>query len=308
VIVARAAWLVGAVGLVALTLRVVGLQYGLPEVYNPDEVAIMARALSFAKGSLNPHNFLYPTFYFYVLFAWVGAYLAFLLVTGRVGSVGELQQLYFTNPAGLYTAGRAARRGGGDGGGAASCTGSARQAGGSPRAGHGGDDLPGGRARSPSIDAHYVKHDVPATLAIVDRVPRHGPGLACRRRRAGRARRDVVLAGAACGVAFSTHYYCVFLALPLALGRRPGSERRSRVAARRAVRRPSAAGCERGRLLCAVTVPAGRARRPPGATSRPTARSSSTGPSPPGAFAPAVRYLEMLWFDAMGHAGRRARR
>ena len=65
----------------ALALRVVGLQYGLPAVYNPDEVAIMARALSFAKGTLNPHNFLYPTFYFYVLFAWVGVYSAFVWLT-----------------------------------------------------------------------------------------------------------------------------------------------------------------------------------------------------------------------------------
>ncbi len=60
----------------AFGLRVVGLQYGLPAVYNPDEVSIMARALGFARGTLNPHNFLYPTFYFYVLFAWVGGYLA----------------------------------------------------------------------------------------------------------------------------------------------------------------------------------------------------------------------------------------
>ena len=29
-----------------------GIQYGLPSVYNPDEVAIMARALAFAKGTL----------------------------------------------------------------------------------------------------------------------------------------------------------------------------------------------------------------------------------------------------------------
>ena len=53
-------------------LRVPGLAFGLPAVYNPDEIAIMSRALAFAKGDLNPHNFLYPTFYFYVLFAWVG--------------------------------------------------------------------------------------------------------------------------------------------------------------------------------------------------------------------------------------------
>ena len=36
----------------------------------------MSRALGFAKGDLNPHNFLYPTFYFYVLFGWIGGYFA----------------------------------------------------------------------------------------------------------------------------------------------------------------------------------------------------------------------------------------
>jgi hypothetical protein len=98
-------WL-GAVATAALVLRLLGLQFGLPDVYNPDEIAIMARALAFAKGSLNPHNFLYPTFYFYVLFAWVGVYLAFEYVSGRVPSIGALQRLYFTDPAGIYTAGR----------------------------------------------------------------------------------------------------------------------------------------------------------------------------------------------------------
>ena len=89
-----------------LGLRLVGLQYGLPAVYNPDEVSITARALSFARGSLNPHNFLYPTFYFYVLFAWIGVYLAFVWLSGRVSSLQALQQLYFTDPSGIYTAGR----------------------------------------------------------------------------------------------------------------------------------------------------------------------------------------------------------
>ena len=83
---------------IGFALRVVGLQYGLPSVYNPDEAAIMARALSFAKGTLNPENFLYPTFYFYVLFAWVGAWLALLLLTGQAESVSALQALFFTDP------------------------------------------------------------------------------------------------------------------------------------------------------------------------------------------------------------------
>ena len=99
--------IVAGVCVVAFGLRAVGLQYGLPAVYNPDEVSIMARALSFARGTLNPHNFLYPTFYFYVLFAWVGVYLAWVWLSGRVASIKALQELYFTDPTGIYTAGRA---------------------------------------------------------------------------------------------------------------------------------------------------------------------------------------------------------
>ncbi len=67
-------WALAIAALVAgaLALRAYALDFGLPAVYNPDEMAIMSRALAFAKGDLNPHNFLYPTFFFYVLFAWIG--------------------------------------------------------------------------------------------------------------------------------------------------------------------------------------------------------------------------------------------
>ena len=68
----RVAAALGAILVLSVVLRVIGLKYGLPAVYNPDEVAITARALAFAKGDLNPHNFLYPSFYFYVLFVWLG--------------------------------------------------------------------------------------------------------------------------------------------------------------------------------------------------------------------------------------------
>jgi hypothetical protein len=103
----RTALAVATVCAAGFVLRVIGLHYGLPAVYNPDEVAIMTRALSFGRGTLNPHNFLYPTFYFYVLFAWVGAYLGLLWLTGRVASVAALQRLLFTDPTSIYTAGRA---------------------------------------------------------------------------------------------------------------------------------------------------------------------------------------------------------
>lgn len=202
----------GAVAACALALRLLGLQYGLPEVYNPDEVAIMARALAFAKGSLNPHNFLYPTFYFYVLFAWVGIYLGFVYLSGGAPTIAALQRLYFTSPTGIYTAGRAL----GAVAGAATPLVVYRLA----------ERLADRRtgvaaalflATAPLavLDAHYVKHDVFATLLVVFAyvaIVRIWPAA----RDGGPRRRDAVLAGAACGAAFSTHYYCIFLALPLA--------------------------------------------------------------------------------------------
>ena len=76
-----------AIGVAAAVLRLIGVTFGLPAVYNPDEIAIMSRALAFAKGDLNPHNFLYPTFYFYVLFAWVGASFVVTWLLGIVPSL-----------------------------------------------------------------------------------------------------------------------------------------------------------------------------------------------------------------------------
>lgn len=230
---ARLAIGLAVVTALALALRLSGLRYGLPAVYNPDEVAIMARALGFAKGSLNPHNFLYPTFYFYVLFAWVGLYLAFVYLSGQVGSIAALQRLYFTSPSGIYAAGRAlgavagsltpllvyrlASQVTGGASGAARAGATAGLAGGTAMARRAGVAAALFMAVSPVavLDGHYVKHDVFATMLVVlayvafVRIwPAARPG--------GPGRRDVVVAGAACGAAFSTHYYCIFLALPLA--------------------------------------------------------------------------------------------
>lgn len=199
------------IAVVAFALRVIGVQYGLPDVYNPDEVSIMARALSFAKGTLNPHNFLYPTLYFYVLFGWVGAYLGTIWLAGGVATVGELQELYFTNPTGIYTAGRLL---------GVVCGTAAVLA--VYRLGQRLFDQRVGLAAAVFLavapvavrDSHYVKHDIPATLAVIlalIAIVRIWP----RAPEAGRLRNDVIVAGAACGVAFSTHYYCIFLALPL---------------------------------------------------------------------------------------------
>lgn len=287
-------WL--ALGLVvvgAVALRVIGLQYGLPAVYNPDEAAIMARALSFARGTLNPDNFLYPTFYFYVLFAWVGVYLGFVWLTGRVESMAGLPRLYFTDPTGIYTAGRTL----GVVTGAATVLAVHRLT----------VKLVDQRAALAAAlflavapvhvrDSHYVKHDVPATLAIVlayVAMVRLWPGT---RPDAARTR-DTLVAGAACGVAFSTHYYSVFLAVPLALV----IVRGWRAEGISVVVRQLAWGAAASAAVFFALSPF-IALEPFTAWRDITANRQIVVDRvvAAGAFAPAVRYGQMLWHDSVG--------
>jgi hypothetical protein len=278
---------------VAIVLRVAGLQYGLPAVYNPDEAAIMARALSFAKGTLNPHNFLYPTLYFYVLFAWVGTYLGVVWLTGGVASVLELQQLYFTNPVGIYTAGRLL----GVALGSLCVLALYRLA----------NALYG---RTVAIlaalflavaplavrDSHYVKHDIPATLTVIlayVAITRVWPRMPPR----GRLRNDVLLAAAACGVAFSTHYYCVFLSLPLtwAIVQRWRADG-WRVVLRHLVTAAMISAVVFFALSPFILVEPVVAWRDITANRMIVIDRAVQS----GAFAPAARYLDMLWSDAIG--------
>jgi Dolichyl-phosphate-mannose-protein mannosyltransferase len=282
-----------AVCLLGFALRVVALQYGLPAVYNPDEVAIMARALSFARGTLNPHNFLYPTFYFYVLFAWVGVYLAWVWLSGGVASLSALQQLYFIDPTGIYTAGRALGVVAGTATIGALYRLTAR--------------LTDHRtaiaaaiflAVSPLHvrDSHYVKHDVPATLAVVIAYLAMTRVWPCERP-AGPRQRDTLIAGAACGVAFSTHYYCVFLAVPLAIVIVQGWRGRGGAACLRQLAYGGAAS-----LVIFLALSPFLLAEPLTAWRDITANRQIVidRAVTSGAFAPAVRYLEMLWRETVG--------
>ena len=91
---------------VALGLRLIGLRYGLPYVYNPDEVSIMSRALAFAKGDLNPHNFLYPSLYFYVLFAWEGLTALLAVATRAVSFIALVSITLMDGPLPAFRASR----------------------------------------------------------------------------------------------------------------------------------------------------------------------------------------------------------
>jgi hypothetical protein len=190
--------------LAALALRLIGLRYGLPAVYNPDEVAIMSRSLAFAKGDLNPHNFLYPTFYFYVLFAWEGLTALLAVASGAVSSFAAFQREFFVDPTRVFVAGRVLTALLGTTTVVAIGVLGARIAGRFV-----GIVAAVVLAVAPLhvLNSHYVKHDVPVTFVVVlaylayERLWKGGSLLA---------------AAAVTGVAFATHYYTIFLAIPFA--------------------------------------------------------------------------------------------
>ena len=280
---------------VALGLRLLGLQYGLPAVYNMDEAAIMRHALSFARGTLEPRNYLYPSFYLYILFAWVGAYLGIVWLTGGVASLTALKQMFFTNAAGIYTAGRALTAICGAFGVVAVFKLGQRLF--DARTGIGAALF---LAVAPLAvrDSHYVKHDIPATLLVIlayiaiTRVWPCSPPQ-------GQSRNDVIVAGAACGVAFSTHYYCIFLALPLtwAIVQRWRSAGWAIV-----VRQLFTAGLVSAVVFFLLSpfilVEPLEAWRDMTANREIVVDRAFNQ----GAFSPAARYLDMLWGDSMGRA------
>src|SRR5262249_47061911 len=211
----------------------------------------------------------------------------------RVASVDQLQKLYFTNPTGIYTAGRTL----GVVSGTASIAVLYRL----------GTALLDSRAAVAAAlflavaplhvrDSHYIKHDVPATLTIIVAylmmvriwpAPRASLPLT----------RNTVAAAAACGVAFSTHYYCIFLAVPLLWTILQGwkEQRRTEMVRQVAV----AAGVS---TMVFVALSPFIALEPMTALRDVVAnrqivvdRAVMSGP-----FAPALRYAEMLWRDSMG--------
>ena len=186
----------------AAALRLYGIDHGLPFVYNPDEANIMARSLSVARG-LDPEYYLYPSFFFYFLFAVMGGLYVVGRLQGSYENVAAFQARFFEDPSAFYIVGRLV-------GVVAALATIVLTYGLVIR--HFGRTA----ARTASLfiavayfhvrDAHYLKHDVPSGLLFI---------LALWAIDRALSRKNVsayLLAGAALGVAFATHYYMIFLA------------------------------------------------------------------------------------------------
>ena len=196
--------------LLGIALRTVGITYGLPAIYNPDETPILNRALTFAKGDPNPHNFVYPSLYFYLLFAWEAAFFLIGRLVGVFDSLAAFQRQFFIDPSAHFLAGRAF---------SVLCGTMTivalywfgRRLYGTPTGLAGAAFL----AVAPIAvrDAHYVKLDVPVTLLVV--LAHAALAKIVADPRAAESRRAWLVAGLLSGLAVSTQYYAVFLAFSI---------------------------------------------------------------------------------------------
>ena len=289
----RALIVVLALALGALILRIIGLQFGLPAVYNPDEVAILARALDVREGLAEPAQLPLPDVLF-LRAVCLGRRLPRLRVRVRAGVITRgIAAFVLHRSHGLYTAGRAL----GVASGVATVL-LVQRLGASLVNRRAGLAAAVFMAAAPlSVrDSHYIKHDVFATMLIVAAyvaIVRVWP----EPRDSGPRRRDGVIAGAACGAAFSTHYYCVFLALPLAWA--VVQAWRSQGGRRVATELVIAGVCSAAVFFALspfIAVEPITAWRDITANRAIVVDRAATL----GAVAPAFRYFDMLWRDTMG--------
>jgi len=259
-----------AVFAVGLGLRVAGLSHALPDVYNPDEVSILSRALGLGSGDLNPHNFLYPSLFFYVLAAATGVLAGFQWAIGQVSSLGAFEARFWQDPSPVYLAARLL----------VALAGAltvpatyavARRVGGIQVARVAATLM--AVAYVPVRDAHVVKHDVPATLLILLAVL-----ASWRVWKSGRVL-DYLLAGVSAGVAASFHYYGVYAVVPIVAahglrsGVTPGAWLAPRGHPRASRPSPTSGASPSSRSRSRASTPW---ERPPGPRSRPPRRKCSS--------------------------------
>lgn len=77
--------------IVAALARYWGIGFGLPHAQTrPDEQGVVIFTINFFSGDFNPHNFHYPSFYYYLLFVLFGGYYFLGRIGGDYASVSDL--------------------------------------------------------------------------------------------------------------------------------------------------------------------------------------------------------------------------
>jgi len=93
--------------LLTFFLRIYGINFGLPYLYNPDEPTFVSRAMHFGTGDLNPHWFGHPgSTLMYILFLLYGVYFVLGHLLGIFPDWQSFETLFQTDPTTFYLIGR----------------------------------------------------------------------------------------------------------------------------------------------------------------------------------------------------------
>lgn len=90
------------------TVRLIGIDYGLPFAYHDDEPILVNYALAYGTGDFNPHVFKVPPFLSYLLFFLYGLYFLAGYAVKFFGGVNDFAYLYLNDPTSFYIIGRVA--------------------------------------------------------------------------------------------------------------------------------------------------------------------------------------------------------
>ena len=99
----RGAMLLAAITALAAAVRFWGIGFGLPHTYaRPDEDAIVTIAIRIYRDGPNPHFFVYPTLYLYLMAFAYELYYAALSMTGPAITMSAFMDRAATDPAPFY--------------------------------------------------------------------------------------------------------------------------------------------------------------------------------------------------------------
>lgn len=97
-------WLLPAIVLSGLGLRLWGIGFGLPGTFFVDETIFVNKAVAMGTGDLNPHYFAYPTFHIYLVAFIYGIIFVTGWFFGLINSAQDFQALFFADPTVFYLA------------------------------------------------------------------------------------------------------------------------------------------------------------------------------------------------------------
>ena len=98
----KTAFLIAIIIFLALFVRIVGIDYGLPFAYHDDEPIIVNYALSYGSFDFNPHTFRMSPLISYALFFIYGLFFSLGFFIRYFHNVSDLAYLYLSDPTIFY--------------------------------------------------------------------------------------------------------------------------------------------------------------------------------------------------------------